>query len=119
MSKAESKVTIEYCPGCKWMLRSAYYAQELLSTFEGSVDEVALRPSKRTGNDWVTHSLSHCNLLRNVFEGTFMIKVNEDCIWDRTKPETSGFPDIKVLKQLVRDRVAPEKSLGHSDKLQS
>jgi selenoprotein W-related protein len=26
------------------------------------------------------------------------------------------FPDIKELKQLVRDVVNPEKDLGHSDK---
>jgi selenoprotein W-related protein len=26
-----------------------------------------------------------------------------------------GFPDIKELKQLVRDRIAPQKELGHSD----
>ena len=27
-----------------------------------------------------------------------------------------GFPEVKALKQLVRDVVNPEKDLGHSDK---
>ena len=26
-----------------------------------------------------------------------------------------GFPESKILKQLIRDKIAPEKSLGHSD----
>ncbi|KAI9790465.1 MAG: hypothetical protein M1816_005129 [Peltula sp. TS41687] len=37
------KITITYCTGCKWMLRAAYYAQELLSTFE--------KPIKDDGDD--------------------------------------------------------------------
>jgi predicted Rdx family selenoprotein len=35
-------------------------------------------------------------------------------VWSR-KVE-GGFPEIKVLKQRVRDKVAPAKDLGHSDK---
>src|SRR5688500_5080107 len=27
-------ITIEYCPKCGWMLRAAYFAQELLTTFQ-------------------------------------------------------------------------------------
>ncbi|KAK7470862.1 hypothetical protein VKT23_002278 [Stygiomarasmius scandens] len=34
-------------------------------------------------------------------------------VWDR-KTE-GGFPELKVLKQRVRDLVQPDKSLGHSD----
>lgn len=29
-----NNVSIEYCTGCKWMLRSTWFAQELLSTFD-------------------------------------------------------------------------------------
>ncbi|KAL2112663.1 hypothetical protein VUR80DRAFT_6819 [Thermomyces stellatus] len=43
---AYPRITIEYCTQCKWMLRAAYYAQELLSTFESSIAEVCLRPAK-------------------------------------------------------------------------
>lgn len=90
------KVRIEYCPGCKWLLRSAWYSQELLTTFEKELKEVSLSPSTESG--------------------TFRITVDHSVIWDRRDPHTPGFPDIKELKQLVRDVVAPQKSLGHSDK---
>lgn len=87
-------VTIEYCPKCGWMLRSAYFAQELLSTFSGELGGVTLKPSETSG--------------------TFIISVNDDLIFDR---KTKGrFPEIKELKQLFRDIACPEKSLGHSDR---
>ena len=87
-------VSIEYCPKCGWMLRSAYLAQELLNTFTGDIRGVLLEPSETSG--------------------TFKISVDEELIFDRKL--AGRFPEIKELKQLVRDRVNPEKSLGHSDK---
>ena len=33
-------VEIEYCTGCRWMLRAAWFAQELLSTFESELASV-------------------------------------------------------------------------------
>ncbi len=87
-------VTIEYCPKCGWMLRSTYFAQELLTTFSEELGGVTLKPSETNG--------------------TFLISVNNDLIFDR---KTKGrFPEIKELKQLVRDIACPEKSLGHSDR---
>jgi selenoprotein W-related protein len=89
-------ITIEYCPKCGWMLRSAYFAQELLTTFTDDINGVLLQPSE--------------------ISGTFKIFIDESLIFDR---ETAGgFPEIKGLKQTVRDIVNPEKSLGHSDKKQ-
>ena len=76
------------------MLRSAYFAQELLTTFSDDVKGVLLQPSEQTG--------------------TFHIKINEELIFDRVT--AGGFPEIKELKQRVRDIVNPGKSLGHSDK---
>jgi selenoprotein W-related protein len=87
------RVEIRYCRQCRWMLRSAWMAQELLTTFEEEVAEVALRPG--TG-------------------GVFEVHVNDELIWSRA--DLGRFPDIKELKQLVRDHIAPEKDLGHSDK---
>jgi selenoprotein W-related protein len=87
------RIEIHYCTQCRWMLRSAWMAQELLTTFEGEIGEIALRPG--TG-------------------GVFEIRVNDQLIWSRA--DTGRFPDIKVLKQLVRDKIAPEKDLGHSEK---
>jgi selenoprotein W-related protein len=67
-------------------------AQELLTTFQDELGEVALVPG--TG-------------------GVFRIGVQQELIWDRAVQQ--GFPDIKELKQMVRDRIAPGKDLGHSD----
>jgi selenoprotein W-related protein len=87
-------VTLEYCPKCGWLLRSAWMAQELLTTFTDDVYGVLLQPSE--------------------FSGRFSVRINEQVIFDR-KVE-GRFPDIKELKQLVRDVVNPEKDLGHSDR---
>ena len=68
-------------------------AQELLITFEGDLTEVALSPGP---------------------EGVFQVELDDAVIWSRA---TEGrFPELKELKQLVRDRVAPERTLGHSDR---
>ena len=87
------QIEIEYCPGCCWLLRAAWTAQELLTTFEAELGAVTLRPSN-TG-------------------GTFRVSLDGESIWDR-KTE-ARFPEIKELKQCVRDHVAPERDLGHSD----
>lgn len=87
------KVTIEYCKLCRWMLRASWMAQELLTTFSEELAEVTLRQG--TG-------------------GVFNIYVNDKLVFSRK--EAGRFPEAAELKQLVRDEVAPEKSLGHSDK---
>lgn len=87
-------VSIEYCPKCGWLLRSAYMAQELLTTFNDDLKGVLLVPSE--------------------ISGRFIISINDEKLFDRK--EQGRFPEIKELKQLVRDVVNPDKSLGHSDK---
>ncbi len=87
-------ISIEYCPKCGWMLRAAYMAQELLTTFTEELRGVLLQPSETSGS--------------------FKIWANEQLLFDRKA--AGRFPDIKELKQLVRDVAAPGKSLGHSDK---
>jgi selenoprotein W-related protein len=89
----KSLLTIEYCPKCHWLLRAAYMAQEFLTTFENELRGVTLQPSEINGN--------------------FQISIDGKKIFDRK--EYGGFPEIKELKQLVRDIVAPGKSLGHTD----
>jgi selenoprotein W-related protein len=69
-------------------------AQELLTTFADELHAVTLQPSETAGH--------------------YSIRVNEETVYDRK--EWGGFPEIKEIKQLVRDKVNPEKSLGHSDK---
>ncbi|HEY4194690.1 MAG TPA: SelT/SelW/SelH family protein [Mucilaginibacter sp.] len=87
-------IIIEYCPKCNWMLRAAYMAQELLTTFADELYAVTLMPSETGGH--------------------YSIRVDGNVVFDRK--EWGGFPEIKEIKQMVRDRVSPEKSLGHSDK---
>jgi selenoprotein W-related protein len=38
------RLEIEYCVKCRFLLRATWMAQELLSTFEGEIGEVALVP---------------------------------------------------------------------------
>ncbi len=46
--------------------------------------------------------------------GVFEVRVDGDLVC--SKKERGRFPESKELKQLVRDRVAPKKDLGHSDR---
>jgi selenoprotein W-related protein len=87
-------IEIEYCPACGWMLRATYTAQELLTTFSDDLKGVLLKPSETTGG--------------------YTISINDAIIFDRKMQ--GRFPEIKELKQLVRDVVNPSKNLGHSEK---
>ena len=89
---AKPQVTITYCTGCNWLLRAGWMAQELLQTFQNGLGGVTLVPGE-TG-------------------GVYEIAVDGRVIWDRKRD--GGFPEIKVLKQRVRDIVAPDRDLGHS-----
>ncbi len=92
-STASPNVSIIYCRLCGWLLRASWMAQELLTTFTDELGSVTLVPDA-TG-------------------GVFEIHLDGKLLWSRR--EKSRFPDIKELKQLVRDEIAPDRSLGHSD----
>ena len=92
-TKVRHRVEIEYCTQCRWMLRAAWVAQELLTTFEDDLGEVALIPGKG---------------------GVFEVRVDGDTVWSHKVERRFAQP--KELKQRVRDRVAPGRSLGHSDR---
>lgn len=87
------RVEIQYCTQCRWLLRAAWMAQELLTTFAAELGEVALQPG--TG-------------------GVFEVRVDSETIWSRATQRR--FPEVRELKQLVRDRVAPGRDLGHTDR---
>lgn len=87
------RVEIEYCRQCRFLLRAAWLAQELLTTFETELAEVALVPGQG---------------------GVFEVRLDGQVIFARRAE--GRFPESKELKQLVRDRVAPGKGLGHSDR---
>ena len=87
------RVEIEYCTQCRWLLRAGWTAQELLTTFPAELGEVALVPGSG---------------------GVFDIRVDGQTIWSRRAQ--GGFPDLPELKRLVRDRVAPSRQLGHTER---
>ena len=86
-------LSITYCTQCNWLLRAAWMAQEVLQTFSLEMGSVALVPG--TG-------------------GIFEVSLDGELIWDRKRD--GGFPDAKLLKQLVRDRIDPGRDLGHIDR---
>ncbi len=93
MAAKEPRIEIEYCTQCRWLLRAAWMAQELLTTFQDEIGELALVPG--TG-------------------GILEIRVDEQTVWSRSAQ--GRFPEMKELKQLIRDRIAPTRDLGHSDR---
>lgn len=87
------RLEIEYCTQCRWLLRAAWVAQELLITFEEELGEVALIPG--TG-------------------GVFAVRVDGEVLWSRR--DEGRFPELREVKQRLRDRIAPDRSLGHSER---
>jgi len=92
MQKSPRK-EIEYCTRCRWLLRAAWMAQELLNHLPGR--DRRARPHTRHGRG-------------------FEVRVDHEVIWSRA--DKGRFPEIKELKQLVRDRIAPDMDLGHTDR---
>lgn len=86
------RLEIHYCTQCGWLLRSAWMAQEILSTFPEDLGEIALVPG--TG-------------------GVFEVWLEGEHLWSRR--EEGRFPEAKELKQFVRDRIAAGRDLGHSE----
>ena len=86
-------IEIHYCTQCRWLLRAGWMAQELLSTFDGELEAVTLRPGSG---------------------GVYDITLDGELLWSR-KAE-GRFPDIVELKQRLRDRIDPARDLGHLDR---
>jgi selenoprotein W-related protein len=88
------RITIRDCTQCHWLLRAGWMAQELLSTFGTDLGEVSLQPGT---------------------SGVFVITYDGEVIWERKTD--GGFPDVRQLKQLVRDRLDPNRDLGRVDRI--
>lgn len=87
------RVEIVYCQRCRFVLRAGWLAQELLLTLGDAIGELALVPGDG---------------------GIFEVWVEGERVFSRA--EVGRFVESKELKQLVRDRVAPGRDLGHSDR---
>lgn len=92
-----ARVEIEYCAQCGFLPRAAWLAQELLTTFSLELRELALVPGRG---------------------GILEVRLDGEVIYNRREASADGegFVDPKVLKQAIRDRIAPGRSLGHSDR---
>lgn len=93
MESRRPRVEIEYCTQCRWLLRAAWLAQELLTTFEGDLGEVALQPGQG---------------------GVLEVRLDGEELFSRKR--AGRFPEAKELKQAIRDRIDPERDLGHSER---
>ena len=84
------RVEIHYCTQCKFGLRAAWLAQELLATFESDIGEVAIVPG--TG-------------------GIFEVRLNGAVIF--SNKAAGRFPETREIKLALRDRIAPDRKIGH------
>ena len=84
------RVEITYCRKCRFMLRAAWLAQELLTMFEEDLTEVVIKPSSG---------------------GLFEVTLDGDVI--ATNRDKKPMPETGDVKRAVRDRVAPERRIGH------
>ncbi len=87
------QIEIRYCAQCRWLLRASWMAQELLSTFDGDIESLTLKPG--TG-------------------GVFDVRLDDELLWSRKAQ--GRFPEITELKQVLRDRIDPARDLGHIDR---
>ncbi len=87
------RVSIIYCSQCRFVLRASWLSQELLFTFGEDLGEVALVPASG---------------------GIFEVHLGDELIFQKQKG--GPFPESKELKQWIRDRIDPERDLGHSDR---
>ena len=83
------RVEIEYCRRCKFLLRASWMAQELLSTFEEELGEVALLPG--TG-------------------GIFEVRLDGEVV--ASNRESKEMPEPAAVKRALRDRIAPDRRIG-------
>ncbi|RDW72530.1 SelT/SelW/SelH family protein [Aspergillus mulundensis] len=110
-SYSKPRITIQYCTQCKWMLRAAYFAQELLSTFGTDIGEIALVP--RTGGIFTVTVFPSTNISSAEVEVDGWSKEGK-ILWDRKAD--GGFPEVKELKSRVRNLIDPNRDLGHTDR---
>jgi selenoprotein W-related protein len=84
------RIEITYCTKCKFMLRATWLAQELLTTFGDELGEVAILPGAG---------------------GIFEVTLDGEVI--ATNRDHAPMPDPADVKRAVRDRVAPDRKIGH------
>ncbi|KIK65473.1 hypothetical protein GYMLUDRAFT_240004 [Collybiopsis luxurians FD-317 M1] len=106
-------VTIEFCDRCRWLHRATWTQTELLLTFPPPVI-VCISLIPQNSDETAGRFRVWLSMPDHTPTDSSNPAVTTHLIWDR-KVE-GGFPELKVLKQRLRDKLQPGKSLGHSDK---
>jgi selenoprotein W-related protein len=75
------RIEIEYCTQCRWLLRAAWMAQELLTTFEQEIGEVALRPGAG---------------------GVFEVRIDGDTVWSQGRRPLSRHQGAEAARARPR-----------------
>jgi len=99
------RIIIEFCDRCRWLHRATWVQTELLLTFPPPIIQAITlipRNSPETGGRFRVWIVAREDNAR------------PELLWDRKTQ--GGFPELKELKQRVRDHVQPSLSLGHSDR---
>ncbi|KAI5954945.1 hypothetical protein KGF54_001506 [Candida jiufengensis] len=97
-----TKIKIKYCTKCKWTNRAIWYTQEILQTFSPpTISEVSLVPEIiNPGTFEVYISRTHEELLyRRKMKQDFGLSEKEK------KVTYEGFPDAKLLKNLIKQKL--------------
>ena len=89
---ATNTIKIKFCNKCKWFSRAVWIMQEIFNTYENDISKYELVPADH---------------------GLFEIYCNENLIFSRK--EESGFLEIKIIKQRIRDVIDPNRELGHNE----
>jgi selenoprotein W-related protein len=84
------RIEIEYCTKCKFLLRAGWMAHELLTSFENELAEVALVPGSG---------------------GILEVRLDGETV--ASNRDGKPMPDVAEVKRVVRDRVAPDRRIGH------
>ena len=84
------RVEITYCTKCGFLLRAAWMAEELLTTFGAELSEVTLRPGSG-------------GIFEVALDGT-VVASNRD---------HAPMPDPADVKRAIRDRISPDRKIGH------
>lgn len=87
---ASPRVEITYCTKCRFLLRASWMAQELLTTLGEELGEVALVPG-----------------------GGGILEITLDGEVVATNRDGAPMPDPAAVKRAIRDRVAPDRKIGH------
>ena len=121
MSMVKPCLIIEYCDRCRWLHRATWLQTELLLTFseKAFLDDSC---SQASGGGFIASTLLIPHATTDT-AGQFRVWIVKSegtresteviLIWDRKTRR--GFPELRELKNLIRDRVAPKQNLGHSE----